>query len=31
MVAFEWLRRADHPARRAVIDAVKAKTADQAG
>ena len=30
MVAFEWLRRADHPARRAVIDAVKAK-ADQAG
>ncbi|NBB69056.1 MAG: isochorismatase family protein [Alphaproteobacteria bacterium] len=31
MVAFEWLRRADHPARRAVIDAVKAKAADQAG
>ena len=25
MVAFEWLRRADHPARRGVIDAVKAK------
>ena len=27
MVAFEWLRRADHPARRAVIDAVKTKGA----
>jgi hypothetical protein len=27
MVAFEWLRRADHPARRTVIDAVKARGA----
>ena len=27
MVAFEWLRRADHPARRTVIEAVKAKGA----
>lgn len=27
MVAFEWLRRADHPARHAVIEAVKAKAA----
>jgi len=27
MVVFEWLRRGDHPARRTVIDAVKAKTA----
>ncbi len=27
MVAFEWLRRADHPARRDVINAVKAKDA----
>ncbi len=31
MVAFEWLRRADHPARRGVIDAVKAKGAALAG
>ena len=30
MVAFEWLRRADHPARRTVIDAVKAKAAAEA-
>jgi nicotinamidase-related amidase len=27
MAAFEWLRRADHPARRSIIDAVKAKDA----
>ncbi len=27
MAAFEWLRRADHPARRTIIDAVKAKDA----
>lgn len=27
MVAFEWLRRGDHPARRGVIAAVKAKAA----
>lgn len=31
MVAFEWLRRADHPARRSVIAAVKAKTAASFG
>jgi nicotinamidase-related amidase len=31
MVAFEWLRRADHPARRAVIEAVKAKGVALAG
>ncbi|MFW5834934.1 MAG: isochorismatase family protein [Pseudomonadota bacterium] len=27
MVVFEWLHRADHPARRAVIDAIKARDA----
>lgn len=31
MVAFEWLRRADHPARREVIAAVKAKGAALGG
>lgn len=30
MVAFEWLRRGDHPARRRVIDAVKTKAAGAA-
>lgn len=31
MVAFEWLRRGDHPARRTIIEAVKAKAAATAG
>jgi hypothetical protein len=30
-VAFEWLRRGDHPARRTIIEAVKAKAAAAAG